>query len=163
MAAGPRMELHKIKQLIDVLAASDLAEIELTEGDHRVRLVQRVRAGQTPAPFADPVDRSLPAGHGSSTASATDSVDESSPPTVGDEWLTAPLHGTLHLAPAPDAAPFVRPGDMVQPGQTLCMVEAMKMFHEVKAERRARIVVVVAENGHEVEAGAHLMQLTVTD
>jgi acetyl-CoA carboxylase biotin carboxyl carrier protein len=157
------MEIHKIKQLIDVLAASDLAEIELTEGDHTVRLVRRLRADPVNAPTAQ-----AKAILSASSGGPTSSTPADSPPGAvaaipGDEWITAPLHGTMHLAPAPGAEPFVRPGDSVHPGQTLCMLEAMKMFHEVKAERKARVVAIVAANGHETEAGARLMQLTATD
>lgn len=157
------MEIHKIKQLIDVLAASDLAEIELTEGDHTVRLVRRLHAGQansahTPAAVNRQPSRSEPAG-----PTPADQLSEVATEVPGDGWVIAPLHGTLHLAPAPDAQAFVQPGDTVHPGQTLCLLEAMKMFHEVKAECSAQVVAIVAANGQEAEAGARLMQLTAME
>lgn len=145
------MELQKIKQLIDVLAASDLAELELVEGDHRVRLVKRMGAESAPAPpniVAPEIERAVAA-----RPSAAAPV-----PDAG-ELVTAPLYGVLHLTPSPDAPAFVQVGDAVQPGQTLCMVEAMKMFHEVKARRGGRIAAILAKAGDEVEAGTLLFRL----
>ena len=157
------MEILKIKQLIDVLAASGLAEIELTEGDHTVRLVRRLRADETVEAIGHRAAKHLPSSGGPTSSLAADPSSGSSEAIPGGEWVTAPLHGTLHLAPAPDAMPFVRPGDSVHPGQTLWLLEAMKMFHEIKAERSARVVAIVAANGQEAEAGARLMQLTVME
>ena len=79
--------------------------------------------------------------------------------TQGDERVTAPMYGVLHLTPAPGVATFVQLGDTVKPGQTLCMIEAMKMFHEVKVRSAGRIEAILAASGEEVEAGAELFRL----
>jgi acetyl-CoA carboxylase biotin carboxyl carrier protein len=152
------MDLLKIKQLIDVLAASDLSELELTEGDHRVRLIKRV----------DTIPARLPVGSAATTGMKPDQANLSgdevadsgkSPTTPATEQVVAPLFGVLHLAASPDAPAFVNPGDAVQPGQVLCIVESMKVFHEVKSTGRARIIAVLAQSGHEVEAGQALFEL----
>jgi len=153
------MDLQKIKQLIDVLAASDLAELELVEGDHRVRLVKRVGAGVASAPWPTNVRPSSPA------VSAPVPAVSAAPaaPAQAGEQVTAPLYGVLHLTPSPDAPAFVQLGDAVQAGQTLCVVEAMKMFHEVKATRPGTVTALYAAAGDEVEAGAALFQLAARE
>ena len=81
---------------------------------------------------------------------------------LADTQVHAPLYGIVHLTPAPGAPVFAQPGDQVQAGQTLCVLEAMKMFHEVKAERAARVVAVLVAAGDEVDAGAPLFALEPT-
>lgn len=154
------MDIQKIKQLIDVLAASDLAEIDLVEGQDRVRLIKRLRADDGALPKAAP-DTPAAASHGAAEPDAGDSDRASQETSNADpsEWVTAPLYGVVHLTPAPDAASFVQLGDTVQPGQTVCVIEAMKMFHEVKVGRNARIQAILATAGDEVETGAALFQL----
>ena len=153
------MDLEKIKELIDVLAASDLAEIELIEGEHRVRLVKRLRAEEGTGLSATPAAASV----APQAASEPDARAQASQPEYADaeagEWVTAPLYGVVHLTPSPDAAAFVELGDLVLPGQTLCVIEAMKMFHEVKASRKGRVELILAAAGEEAEAGAALFQL----
>lgn len=163
LAIGVRMDLEKIKKLIDVLAASDLAEIELVEGEHRVRLVKRLRAeegaGLSATPAAVPV---APQARPEPDARAQASQPEHSDTEAG-EWITAPLYGVVHLTPSPDAAAFVQPGDLVQVGQTLCVIEAMKMFHEVKASHKGHVVAILATAGEDAEAGAALFQLKAVE
>jgi acetyl-CoA carboxylase biotin carboxyl carrier protein len=159
-----RMDLQKIKQLIEVLAASDLDEIELVEGEHRVRLVRRIgaRTGHTSARKvtepAVPSAQLPPAAQPGLEPAAAQRLQPSATP------VCAPLYGIVHLTSAPDAPLFVQPGDRVQAGQTVCVIEAMKMFHEVKLERPGRIVEVMVAAGAEVEAGTPLFMLdTATD
>ena len=157
------MDLQKIKELIDVLAASDLAEIELVEGEHRVRLIKRLHAEASaylsPAPAAAPVT----AHAGPETGAPPPALQQALPDTEAGELVTAPLYGVVHLTPSPDAAAFVQLGDIVQAGQTLCVMEAMKMFHEVKASRNGRIEAILATAGEEAEAGAALFELKAAE
>lgn len=154
-----RMDLEKIKQLIGVLAASDLDEMELVEGDHRVRLVRRTGV-RPPAPGVHDGRAS-----GERSALATSAPEgggppvPATPPQAGPVPVSAPLYGIVHLTPAPDAAVFVQPGDRVQAGQIVCVIEAMKMFHEVRVERPGRITAVTVAAGDEVEAGTPLFLL----
>lgn len=153
------MDLEKIKQLIEVLAASDLDEMELVEGAHRVRLVRRL-ATRTVVPVArkglTPAD--VPALSESTPPRAEEPV-AATQAQFGLAKVCAPLYGIVHLTPSPDAAVFVQPGDSVQVGQTVCVIEAMKMFHEVRAEQPGRIAAVTVAAGDEVEAGTPLFLL----
>ena len=162
-AQGLRMDIQKIKQLIDVLAASDLAEIELVEGEHRVRLVRRRDPLAASVEPFQPVSASAPAPTAGDAASSTGTAAATAQPQQAQIQVRAPLYGVVHLTPAPEAPEFVLPGDLVDAGQTLCVLEAMKMFHEVKAERAARVVAVLAAAGDDVEAGAPLFQLEMVE
>lgn len=134
-ATGHRMDIQKIRQLIDLLARSDLSELELVEGELKVRLLRRAGAA-----IAMPV-----------------------PQPASAAVITSPLYGVLHLTPSPHEPAFVEPGDDVQAGQTVCVVEAMKMFHEVKADRAAKVLAVLVADGQEVEAGQALFSLAQMD
>jgi acetyl-CoA carboxylase biotin carboxyl carrier protein len=161
---GVRMDIQKIKQLIDLLAHSDLSEIELVEGEHKLRLVKRVAhasANFSGTPGADP---GVPASDGMALqpAGGTAKPAGPAPPSAAPlraALVASPIHGVLHLTPAPNEPAYVAQGDRFQAGQTLCMVEAMKMFHEVKAERAGEVLAILADSGEEVEAGQALFQV----
>ena len=146
MATGQAMELQKIKELIDVLMTSDLAELEFAEGDQKLRLVRRAR----PEISQTGVLKTVMPPH---TLRVAPTANPATPETPDAAFLT----------PSPDAPAYVRPGDLVQPGQVICVVEAMKIFHEVKADSRARIEEVLVKSTQEVEAGETLFCLTPLD
>lgn len=136
------MDQQHIKSLIDALAASDLAELEFSQDGWTLRLVKRGAAQSAPV---------APAGAPVAAAPAT-------PATVPAE-LAAPLYGVVHLRPSPDEPPFVEAGQAVRAGQTLCVIEAMKVFNEVRAEHDATVAAVLVTTGQEVEAGQALFRL----
>jgi acetyl-CoA carboxylase biotin carboxyl carrier protein len=136
------MDPEKIKSLIDAMAASDLAEMEFSEAGWSLRLVRRKESEPAAAAPDGPV-RARPA--------APVARPKATPATDGD--LRSPLFGVVYLAPSPGAAPFVAPGQAVRAGTTVCMVEAMKVFQEIKAGRDGIIDAVVVASGEEVEAG----------
>ncbi len=157
------MDIQKIKQLIDLLALSDLSELELVEGEHKVRLVKRVGAAASNRPGELSSGAALPAAAKSTHASTSDTraaLAMPAPRPAPEAVITAPLYGVLHLTPSPDEPAFVKPGDWVQAGQTLCVVEAMKMFHEVKAARAGLVLAILATAGQEVESGQALFSLS---
>lgn len=166
MAMGRGMDLQKIKQLIDVLMASDLSELEFVEGEHRLHLVRRSRLA-SPGPSAagalNPAPVPLAPRAPDVPSQPLAAGEEHASPMEAGELVTAPLYGILHLTPTPGAPPFVQLGEIVQRGQTLCVVEAMKMFHEVKAARTATVERILAAAGQEVEAGAALFRLVATE
>ena len=138
------MNQEQIKTLIDALAASDLAELEYSENGCTLRLVKQAAPGSAPAPRTmAPADAD-----GTAHAAAAD----------GSTECLAPLYGVLHLQPSPDEPPYVQPGQAVKAGQTLCVIEAMKVFNEVRAERDATVQAVLATSGQEVEAGQPLFR-----
>ncbi len=147
------MDSELIKSLIAALAASDLAELEYSSGGETLRLSKRQGgAGPVPPPIA-------PA---SPAAVATpeippEIVPENVPETTAE--IRSPLYGVVHLRPAPDAAPFVTIGESVRVGQTLCVIEAMKVFNELRADRDGTLAAVLVESGQEVDVGQPVFRL----
>jgi acetyl-CoA carboxylase biotin carboxyl carrier protein len=142
------MKQEQIKTLIDALAASDLAELEYSEDGSTLRLVKQS------ALKAAPVARRSAAARDAPAAAFAESV---LPAAVAAECL-APLYGVVHLRSAPGEPPFVQAGQSVEAGQMLCVIEAMKMFNEVRAEAAATVKAVLVRSGQEVEAGEPLFR-----
>lgn len=146
------MNLPEIKALIDAMAASDLSEMEFKRGDVSLKLVRRkgLPTAELPASLARPVQaRKKPA----------PALPASSALPAASSDITAPLYGVVHWQPAPDAPPFVAQGQLIKAGQVVCVVEAMKVFNEVRAERDAKVLALLVASGAEVEAGQPLLQL----
>ena len=141
------MDSERIKGLIDLLAESDLLELSLTEGDSTIRLFKQAGKVVTTESMVEP-----------SPTPIADLPTSDTPATVVTE-IKASLYGVLHLTPAAGEAPFVAVGDQVEAGQTLAVLEAMKMFHPVKAKTAGRISAILAQSGAEVEAGQSLFRL----
>ena len=142
------MDLQQIKAFIDAMAASDLSEMEFSQDGWTLRLVRRP-ASSAPAPSAG-APAVVP-------AEATPPREKAVVPAAS-EVLTAPLFGVVHLQQRPGDPPFVGVGQMVQAGQTLCVIEAMKVFNEVRAEHDATVAAVLVASGQEVEAGQPLFR-----
>ena len=143
------MDAQQIKVLIDAMASSDLAEMEVGHDGWTLRLVRRPGAGAA---------ASIPAVSRPPSAPKEPRAPAAAPVAQPHELL-APLFGVVHLQPAPDAEPFVVEGQAVRAGQTLCVIEAMKVFNEVQAERDGVIDAVLVASGSEVEAGQPLIRL----
>ena len=143
------MKQEQIKTLIDALAASDLAELEYSEDGSTLRLVKQ--SALTAVPTAR-----RPAA-AARKAPAAESVQQAPPPVAAAECI-APLYGVVHLQPAPGELPFVQPGQAVEAGQMLCVIEAMKMFNEVRADAATTVQAVLVRSGQEVEAGEPLFR-----
>lgn len=147
------MDLRKIKKLIELLEESHLAEIEIHEGEESVRLT-RQHAETAPPPHYYGVPQPPPAAAApapaASGAATTESVAEEGALPEG-EVVRSPMVGTYYGAPNPDAAPFVKVGQTVSSGDTLCLVEAMKMFNQIEAEVSGTVVAILVEDGQPVE------------
>ncbi len=143
------MDQQRIKQLIDLLAESDLSEMTLSEGGTTVTLSRHSTASAA-----------MP----QSPEAAPSAVAEVAPPAApinapAASQICSPLYGVLHLTPSPDEPPFTTIGATVAVGQTLCIVEAMKMFHQVRANKAGRIDAILAQPGEEVESGQPLFSI----
>jgi len=154
------MDLRKLKKLIDLVQESGIAELEITEGEERVRIA---RGGTvTVAPTA-PAPAAVASLAPSSTPSAS-AAAAAAPPAGGAQPLAAdegqviksPMVGTFYRAPAPDAKPFVDVGTAVKEGQTVCVIEAMKLMNEIEADVSGTIKAILVENGQPVEYGQAL-------
>lgn len=151
------MELQKIRELIDVLKASDLAELEYAQGEYRLRLVRRS--------ISAPVGTDAMGVNAPPNGAVLHHDANTEPESAGTTGVLvrSPLFGILHLKASPEGSALVQLGATVQKGETLCIVEAMKIFHEVKADRAARVEAIFGTSGEEVEAGAPLFQLHPLD
>ncbi|MFP4502195.1 MAG: acetyl-CoA carboxylase biotin carboxyl carrier protein [Candidatus Hydrogenedentota bacterium] len=151
--ARTAFDLDELQRLIDLFDASNLAELEIEEAGRRVRLV---------SPRAVPPAHGTPPAHPApvppETADAPAAATEPASRFEAEGLVTidAPMVGTFYTAPAPGEAPFVLPGDQVEDGQTVCIVEAMKILNEVPAKVPAIIERVLVENGEAVEYGQPL-------
>jgi acetyl-CoA carboxylase biotin carboxyl carrier protein len=151
------VDIRKVKKLIELLEESGISEIEISEGEESVRISRYPRPGtvsvQTiaaPAATAAPPTVAAPAnGETQATAPAA------APPQRGHQ-VTAPMVGTFYSGPAPGAKPFVEIGTEVKPGDTLCVIEAMKMMNQIESEVAGKVVSILVENGTPVEFGQAL-------
>jgi len=145
--------LADIRQLIRLVQRTGIGELEVTAGGRTIRISAAGTVRQ--APSAPPAENFSAAPMGAAKPSAD---ARSSEAAVADKSLaiTSPMVGTFYRAPAPDADPYVEVGDMVEVGQTVCIVEAMKLMNEIESEVRGRVVQILVENSHPVEFGQKL-------
>ncbi len=148
------MDIRKIKKLIELLEESDLAELEISEGEESVRIARYPR---TPAPAVPVAAAPLPVAAVPGAPAAGPAI--TAPPARDENLVTAPMVGTFYSSAAPGAKPFVEVGQEVREGQVLCIIEAMKMMNQIESERAGRVVAVLARNGEPVEFGQPLFAL----
>jgi acetyl-CoA carboxylase biotin carboxyl carrier protein len=149
------MDLRKLKKLIDLVQESGIAELEVTEGEERVRIARGGAVSVTPlgavALAAAPVAPAAPAAAPGGAIAAAE-------PAPGQEGhvVKSPMVGTFYRAPSPDAKPFVSAGDAVKEGQTICVIEAMKLMNEIECDAAGVVKAILVENGQPVEYGQAL-------
>ena len=153
------MDLRKLKTLIDLVSESGVAELEITEGDDRVKIVNRVGAAPVaaaaPAVIATPVVAS--AAPAAAPAPAVAAEPAAAPVAAEDtRTINSPMVGTFYRAPSPGAKPFVDVGQKVKAGDTVCIIEAMKLLNEIETEYDGVIKEILVENGQPVEFGQPL-------
>lgn len=151
------MDLRKLKTLIDLVSESGVAELEITEGDDRVKIVNRVGAAPVaaaaPAVIATPVVASA-----ASAAAPAVAAEPAAAPVAAEDTRTinSPMVGTFYRAPSPGAKPFADVGQKVKAGDTVCIIEAMKLLNEIETEYDGVIKEILVENGQPVEFGQPL-------
>jgi acetyl-CoA carboxylase biotin carboxyl carrier protein len=144
------MDLRKLKTLIDLVAESGIAELEVTEGEDKVRIVKTPAAA---APVAHPVYHSVTASEPAPTASVTAAAEQEQAP---GHVVKSPMVGTFYRSPSPGAPAFIEEGATVKPGDTLCIIEAMKLLNEIEAEVGGKVAKILVDNGQPVEYGQPL-------
>mgnify|MGYP001425789673 FL=1 len=150
------MDLRKLKTLIDLVAESGISELEITEGDGKVRIVKSpVHVAVAPAPAAQVIHTAPAGGHG---AAAPAPAPEAPPPVAG-HLVKSPMVGTFYRSAQPGSDPFVQVGSTVREGDTLCIIEAMKLLNEIEADKSGTIRAVLVENGQPVEYGQPLFEI----
>ena len=153
------MDLRKLKTLIDLVSESGVAELEITEGDDRVKIVNRV--GAAPVAAAAPAVIATPVVASAAPAAApapTVAAEPAAAPVAAEDTRTinSPMVGTFYRAPSPGAKPFVDVGQKVKAGDTVCIIEAMKLLNEIETEYDGVIKEILVENGQPVEFGQPL-------
>jgi acetyl-CoA carboxylase biotin carboxyl carrier protein len=151
------MDLRKLKTLVDLVAESGISELEITEAEGRVRIVKAppVPATQvfhSPTMMAPPMAGQAP---GPGIAAGPDVAL----PIAKGNIVKSPMVGTLYRAPNPESDPFVEIGSQVKIGDTLCIIEAMKLMNEIESKTSGRVVKILIENGNPVEFGQPLFEI----
>jgi acetyl-CoA carboxylase biotin carboxyl carrier protein len=158
------MDIEEIKTLTDLMIENDLSEVMIRDGDKRIVLRRGVPGGHghSPAAPAAPIVLAAP---GAPPNPAAPPPAAGSPPAAKEESLVpikSPMVGTFYAASDPDSPPFVQVGDEVNPDTVVCIIEAMKVFNEIKAEVAGIIESIDVENGHAVEFGQVIMKVRST-
>ncbi|SDR04843.1 acetyl-CoA carboxylase biotin carboxyl carrier protein [Pseudoxanthomonas sp. CF385] len=151
------MDLRKIKKLIDLLEESNLAEIEIKEGEESVRLARAPKGGyvmQAAAPMMAPPAEARPAAPmpmSSPTEASTGGTAKPGSALPDGHVVRAPMVGTFYASPSPDKPAFVSVGQSVKAGETLAIIEAMKMFNPIEADVSGTVLSILAESGQPIE------------
>ncbi|PRP71875.1 acetyl-CoA carboxylase, biotin carboxyl carrier protein [Chromobacterium amazonense] len=149
------MDLRKLKKLIDLVEESGIAELEVTEGEEKVRIT-RVSANQQQG-YAQPVAQMYAAAPAAPAAAAPVAAAAPAAQAVANEnAMKSPMVGTFYRSPSPGAKSFVEVGQSVNAGDTLCIIEAMKLMNEIEADRSGVIKAILVEDGQPVEYGEPL-------
>ena len=151
------MDLRKLKKLIDLVQESGIGEIEITEGEEKVRICRQA-PGVAPMMMAAPGMQPMQyaAGAGMPAAAPAAAPAPAAPPEPKGHQLKSPMVGTFYRAPSPGAPPFIEVGQQVTKGQTLCIIEAMKLLNEIESDVSGTIKAILVENGQPVEYGQPL-------
>ena len=148
------MDIRKVKKLIELLEESGIAEIEIKEGEESVRISRYsnsapVQQYMVPPPVAAPAAAPV--------AAKEDSDEGKSAPAISGHTVNAPMVGTFYTASAPGAPDFVKVGDRVKEGDTICIIEAMKILNQIEADKSGTVKAILVENAQPVEFGQPLI------
>jgi acetyl-CoA carboxylase biotin carboxyl carrier protein len=151
------MDLRKLKTLIDLVSESGISELEVTEGEGKVRIVKNAPPVyvQPSASYA-PQYAQQPSPTGSEAPAAAAAPATPAVAAPQGHVVTSPMVGTFYRAPSPGADPFVQVGDTVKEGQTICIIEAMKLLNEIESDKSGVVKEILVENGQAVEYGQPL-------
>lgn len=144
------MDLRKLKTLIDLVSESNVSELEITEAEGKVRIVKG--GGAVVQHYAAPVAAAMPA---AVTGQAVE-APVASPPVAAGHTVKSPMVGTFYRAASPGAKAFVEVGDAIKAGQTVCIIEAMKILNEIEADKAGTVTKILCDNGQAVEYGQPL-------
>ncbi|HET7669123.1 MAG TPA: acetyl-CoA carboxylase biotin carboxyl carrier protein [Burkholderiales bacterium] len=150
------MDLRKLKKLIDLVQESGIAELEITEGEEKVKIV---KGGTVMATAVAPMMVAAPAAEARSAAPAAAAPAVEAEAAQEGHVVKAPMVGTFYRSPSPDAKAFVEVGQAIKEGDTICIIEAMKLMNEIEADASGTVKAILVENGQPVEYGQPLFIL----
>ena len=151
------MDLRKLKKLIDLVEESGISELELTEGEEKVRISRSLP--HAPAMIQPAHMQHMYAAPPPMPAPAAAAPAEAAEPEIEGHVVKSPMVGTFYRSSSPEAEPLAKVGDVVTPESTVCIIEAMKVMNEIKAEQKGRISKILIENGEAVEFGQSLFEI----
>jgi len=158
------MDLRKLKKLIDLVEDSGIAELEVTEGEEKVKIVKGSGIGKevvvlspSAVPVAVPPVQTI--AQAPAVAATAPVPAPAAPTTLEGHMIKSPMVGTFYRAGSPGAKPFVEVGDTVKVGQTICVIEAMKLMNEIEADKDGVVKAIMVENAQPVEYGEPLMMI----
>jgi acetyl-CoA carboxylase biotin carboxyl carrier protein len=140
------MDIRKIKKLIELVEESGISELEISEGEESVRISRNSPVSAAPIQYA-----AAPAPVAAAPAAAPVAAEAAAPAVPAGHQVLSPMVGTFYGAPSPDAKPFVKVGQSVTAGETLCIVEAMKMMNQIEADKSGVVTAILLEDGQPVE------------
>jgi acetyl-CoA carboxylase biotin carboxyl carrier protein len=150
------MDLRKLKTLIDLVEGSGIAELEISEGEERVRITRTVAAAPQQVYASAPQPVTVAAAPQPVTAAAAPAAEPAKPATPEGHVVKSPMVGTFYRSASPGSKAFVDVGQSVNSGDTLCIIEAMKLLNEIEADQAGVIKAILVENGQPVEFGQPL-------
>ncbi|KAA8598426.1 acetyl-CoA carboxylase biotin carboxyl carrier protein [Vibrio cyclitrophicus] len=142
------MDIRKIKKLIELVEESGISELEISEGEESVRISRNSTAPVAPIQYAA---APAPVAAAAAPAAAPVAAEAAAPTVPTGHQVLSPMVGTFYGAPSPDAKPFVKVGQSVTAGETLCIVEAMKMMNQIEADKSGVVTAILVEDGQPVE------------
>lgn len=151
------MDLRKLKKLIDLVQESGISELEVTEGEEKVRIAKQLPAATMAAQMTAPLATPMMAPPVAAAPVANEPAAPAQPAQPAGHMVNSPMVGTFYRASSPDAKPFVEVGDTVKEGQTLCIIEAMKLLNEIEADASGVVKAILVDNGQPVEYGEPLV------
>lgn len=143
------MDIRKIKKLIELVEESGIAELEISEGEESVRISRNGTAAPAPVHYAAPAPVAAVAP--AAAATPAPAAAEAAPAVPAGHQVLSPMVGTFYRSPSPDAKSFVEVGQTVKAGDTLCIVEAMKMMNQIEADKSGVVTAILVEDGQPVE------------
>ncbi|WP_288252635.1 acetyl-CoA carboxylase biotin carboxyl carrier protein [uncultured Hydrogenophaga sp.] len=152
------MDLRKLKTLIDLVSESNVSELEITEAEGKVRIVKATPAVM-PAPITYSMPPVAPAAPAAQVVEVASPAAATAPAQPAGHLVKSPMVGTFYRASAPGAKAFVEVGDTVKEGDTICIVEAMKILNEIEADKSGTVTQILVQNGQAVEYGQPLFAI----
>ena len=152
------MDARKLKSIVQILEGTDVTFVEWRNGEERWTIKRGAAEGQSHTVIHQPMMAATGA-HPAPAPEAPAQAPPATPRPSSGHAVVSPFVGTFYRAPSPDTAPFVEVGDVVQKGQSLCIVEAMKLMNEIEADKSGRISAILVENGEPVEYGETLFEI----
>ncbi|MBQ3775878.1 MAG: acetyl-CoA carboxylase biotin carboxyl carrier protein [Ruminobacter sp.] len=145
------MDINKISRLIKIVSESDIAELELKEGEEQIKITRTSNTVSVPVPVAQPAAYAAPAAVPAPVAAPAAAEADDSADTISGHVMKSPMVGTFYRRPSPDASNFVEEGASVKEGATVCIIEAMKTMNQIAADKTGVIKKILVADGETVE------------